>query len=372
MPQLASRKRHSTTDHDQDDEDVSSPEPATQRRRHETPEDNGNASFTQGDVSEDQMVKKMIRLALACEYHRRPIRRADIAEKVLGAEGRKFRQVFNQAQLQLRDVFGMEMVELPARDRLTLQQRRGAAAAKSATQTKTVTSWILVSILPAQFRDPAIVPPSAVPTSAEESKYTALSTLIVSLISLSGGTLPDAKMERYLRRLNIQDNTPLADSELAKTEKLFKKLERDGYVMKTKESSGTGEEDVYWTVGPRGKMEVGDEGVKTLVRTVYGEQTNDEECEDLERRLERTLGVAERAEKSHTGLPEPKKRGRKPRRDAEDEEQGEEEEEDEMHSAFYVLYWRAHARAFASPGRCPLRIVISGVVLSLPQTTLAF
>nr|POE88221.1 hypothetical protein CFP56_11450 [Quercus suber] len=264
MPQLASRKRSSAPARDEDDEDVSSPEPTTQRRRYETPENDdygNNASSTQGNISEDQMVKKMIRLALACEYHRRPIRRADIGEKVLGVEGRKFRQ------------------------------------------TKTVTSWILVSILPAHFRDPTIMPPSAVPTSAEESKYIALSTLLVSLISLSGGTLPDAKMERYLRRLNIQDNTPLVDSELCKTEKLFKRLERDGYIMKTKENTGTGEEDVYWTVGPRGKMEVGDEGVKSLVRAVYGEQEDEEETRDLERRLERTLGVAERAEKINTDLP---------------------------------------------------------------------
>jgi len=71
------------------------------------------------------MVKKMVRLALACEYQRRPIRRADISEKVLGSAGRQFKDVFNQAQLQLRSVFGMEMVELPTREKVTVQQRRG-------------------------------------------------------------------------------------------------------------------------------------------------------------------------------------------------------------------------------------------------------
>lgn len=72
------------------------------------------------------MVAKMVRLALACEYHRRPIRRADISEKVLGSSGgRQFKTVFNQAQLQLRTVFGMEMAELPAREKVTLAQRRG-------------------------------------------------------------------------------------------------------------------------------------------------------------------------------------------------------------------------------------------------------
>lgn len=36
-----------------------------------------------------------------------------------------FKQVFAEAQGMLREVFGMEMVELPARERITLQQKRG-------------------------------------------------------------------------------------------------------------------------------------------------------------------------------------------------------------------------------------------------------
>ena len=71
------------------------------------------------------MVKKLVRLALASEYQRRPIRRADISEKVLGSQGRQFKAVFDQAQQDLRAVFGMELRELPAKDKVTLQQRRG-------------------------------------------------------------------------------------------------------------------------------------------------------------------------------------------------------------------------------------------------------
>lgn len=71
------------------------------------------------------MVKKLVRLALACEYQRKPIRRAEISERVLGTAGRQFKAVFAQTQLQLRAVFGMEMVELPAREKVTLAQRRG-------------------------------------------------------------------------------------------------------------------------------------------------------------------------------------------------------------------------------------------------------
>ena len=44
----------------------------------------GDVGESQTDgTSQEQMVKKMVRLALACEYARQPIRRADI-----GAKGR--------------------------------------------------------------------------------------------------------------------------------------------------------------------------------------------------------------------------------------------------------------------------------------------
>lgn len=110
-----------------------SPEPATQRRRVSAAaaeeEEDGDAyngdSITQADNNADQMKKKLVRLALACEYQRRPIRRADVSEKVLGSQGRQFKKVFEEAQIELRSVFGMEMVELPAREKITLQERRG-------------------------------------------------------------------------------------------------------------------------------------------------------------------------------------------------------------------------------------------------------
>ena len=66
-----------------------SPSPPTQRRRSEYTsesevgiEENGGES--DGEVSGgsvEQMVKKLVRLALASEYSRQPLRRADITSK---------------------------------------------------------------------------------------------------------------------------------------------------------------------------------------------------------------------------------------------------------------------------------------------------
>lgn len=73
-----------------------------------------------------QLIKKLVRYALACEYSRTPIRRDGIKERVLGIHGREFKKVFAGAQKQLRAALGMEMVELPTRDRnlLTVEQKR--------------------------------------------------------------------------------------------------------------------------------------------------------------------------------------------------------------------------------------------------------
>lgn len=111
--------------------DDSSETPATQRRqkrREDTsPEaedsDEGNS---QAATSLNTMVQKMVRLALSSEFARLPIRRADVSAKVLGEQGtRQFKPVFESAQRVLQSVFGMEMIELPAREKVTISQRRG-------------------------------------------------------------------------------------------------------------------------------------------------------------------------------------------------------------------------------------------------------
>jgi hypothetical protein len=79
-----------------------------------------------GPSSTNTMTQKMVRLALSSEYSRLPIRRADISTKVLGEQGsRQFKPVFESAQRELRSKFGMEMTELPAREKVTITQRRG-------------------------------------------------------------------------------------------------------------------------------------------------------------------------------------------------------------------------------------------------------
>jgi hypothetical protein len=44
---------------------------------------------------------------------------------VLGLHTRLFKDVFNRANAELMDVFGMQLVELPKAERVTMRQKRG-------------------------------------------------------------------------------------------------------------------------------------------------------------------------------------------------------------------------------------------------------
>ena len=112
-----------------------------------------------------------------------------------------------------------------------------------------------------------------------------LYTITIALIAISGGKIPEGKLDRQLRRMNADQSTPIGSKD-----KTIAAMVKDGYIVKVKESSGGDEETVDYIVGPRGKVEVGREGVAKLVRTIYGE---DENQDALEKRIQRTLDVAD-------------------------------------------------------------------------------
>ncbi|KAJ5785619.1 MAGE protein [Penicillium pulvis] len=355
------RKRRAA---DPEDSDASQPQHARRRQRSRSAsedEDMSDASHNsaRAPTSLDALVKKMVRFALASEYARIPIRRADISAKVLGEQGKgMFKKVFEQAQRHLREKFGMEMTELPPRDNQTTQQRRAALRTeKPSTSNK---SWNLSTTLPLKYRNSSILVPTKAPSISTESTYTALYTFIIAVIKLNGNRLPEQKLERYLARTNLDQYTPID-----KTERLLQRLCKEGYIVRNREVEG-GEETIEYIVGPRGKVEVGSSGVAGLVREVYGygpeasgtngntngngngsddegpTQAEREVKRDFEVRLRRTLempALTEQAEQTEeppsrsqaNGHREEEEQGprRTSRRAAPVEEESEEEEEEE-------------------------------------------
>ncbi|GLB02981.1 hypothetical protein AtubIFM57258_006451 [Aspergillus tubingensis] len=284
------RKRRAVPDSPSEEDDI--PTPATQRRRVAAAhsEDDGDddddagsddAYDTRAPSSTDVMVKKMVRLALASEFSRLPIRRSDISVKVLGEQGtRQFKTVFEEAQRVLQEKFGMEMMELPVKEKVTVQQRR--AAQKVEKPSSTNKSWIVTTTLPTKYRKPEILLPTRAPM---ESTYTGLYSFIIAVIVLNGGTIHEQKLERYLKRTNTDAWTPID-----RTDRFLQRLCKEGYLVRNRDVDG-GEEVIEYILGPRGKIEVGTKGVARLVREVYGQSEGNERDDEFEIRLARSLGL---------------------------------------------------------------------------------
>lgn len=110
-----------------------------------------------------------------------------------------------------------------------------------------------------------------------------LVTAICTLIYLNGRSLSETKLDRYLRRMNIEVNTPID-----KTEKLLATMCKQGYLNRVKDNTG-GETCWEYHLGPRAKLEIGKSGVVSLVEEVYGIQAP----ENVAERVGKNIGVEE-------------------------------------------------------------------------------
>ncbi|PBP28317.1 MAGE family protein [Diplocarpon rosae] len=287
MPSAA-RKRRAVEEEDSSDEET----PAnTQRRRtqaesddesdDEADEPGNDAMGLDGGEGHSQLVKKLVRFALACEYQRRTIKRADVMEKVIGNQPRgAYKRVWDSAQKILRSKFGMEMVQLTSKEKVTIKEKR--AAQKTRGNSKAPNTYILTTTLPSEYRRPEIKPASNIESEEKEASYIALCTTIVSIIALSpNDSVPNHKLISYLERLNLEVNTAFG-----KKDALLARMTKDGYIYKTIEST-VDDEQIDWRVGARGKAEIGNNGIRGLVREVYGEEAP----KDLDKRLQRSLGM---------------------------------------------------------------------------------
>jgi hypothetical protein len=107
--------------------------------------------------------------------------------------------------------------------------------------------------------------------------------MAITLIIISGGMMPEGKLDRALRRMNADQTTPLGSKD-----KTLSTMVKDGYIVKVKDASG--EESVDYIVGPRGKVEVGRDGIAQFMRMIHGES---EDAVELEKKIQRTLDVAD-------------------------------------------------------------------------------
>lgn len=181
--------------------------------------------------------------------------------------------------------------------------------------------WVLQTIVPDRYRIPEVIGPSRPLEKDEnnrEAAYVGLYTMVIALITIAGGQLPENKLDRALRRMNAEQTTPVDTKD-----KTLALMIKDGYIVRVKDSTN-GDETIDYIVGPRGKVEVGREGFANLIRTIYGDDP-DENPEELEKKIKRTLDIAGTGSGAGPSgeAPTPQVAGRKrgrPRRDEESDD----------------------------------------------------
>jgi melanoma-associated antigen len=180
---------------------------------------------------------------------------------------------------------------------LTAAKRSEKASGPSSTN-----SYVLVTVLPNRYRIPSILCPPETPANKLDKQFTAVCTIAVSLIYLSGGLISENRLDHILfQKMNIS-NTLAAQT--------MQRMIKDGYITKITDNS-SGQESIEYIVGPRGKIQIGEQGVKGFVSGVWGE--DEAENGELDEQLNRALKLAAGPEKKITNVTEqPKKRGRRP------------------------------------------------------------
>ncbi|KAJ2900489.1 hypothetical protein MKZ38_002443 [Zalerion maritima] len=241
-----------------------------------------------------QLSKNLVRYSLSCQHSRTLIRRDAVKDKVLGpSNARKFKQVFEETQKSLRNVFGMELYELPMRDHSHLSAAERKKKVASQAQPKSTNAWILRPTLPPEYRVPAIITPAKAPTAELESSYVGFYTFLIASITIAGGQITHSKLDRILTRMNANINTPMG-----RTADVLVKLQRQGYIDKITDKNQGEDDKVNYIVGPRGKAEIPMPALAKVIREIYGNTVNDPEFEE---RLAISLGLPRLGAASRSG-----------------------------------------------------------------------
>ncbi|RHZ56349.1 hypothetical protein Glove_402g46 [Diversispora epigaea] len=224
----------------------------------------------------DRKVKEVVRLALACELRKVPLRREEVVRKVLADHSRAFPVVLSKAREKLSDIFGMDLVEMPTKEKPTSARRRVTKKENASAK-----SFMLRNTLPKKLREVNLINWD----KNQELEKMGLLTVILSLIHVNGRILSDDQLNHYFRRLRLGDE-PL------NTTKLIATFIKQGYLNKQKvtaiENSRTSEKDpVEYRWGPRAKIEFSESSICDFIKGVYG----DDALPDLPKQIERASGL---------------------------------------------------------------------------------
>lgn len=199
----------------------------------------GIFSFPDMATTSEEDVHALIRLALACEASKRPVRREDVISLVLGGGPRRsLKTLVAKANERLATDFAMQLVPLPPTSRplstATVAGRRAASAAARQSRDSSLNSlYILVA---KERRTPGL-------TYHKHPERLAYLTVILCLLALSGGEMEEETLRERLASL----------SPLPGPSELMNEWRRQRYLTLGKRTDD--QAITVYSAGPRARLE---------------------------------------------------------------------------------------------------------------------
>ncbi|KAG5440914.1 hypothetical protein PCK2_000069 [Pneumocystis canis] len=209
---------------------------------------------TINDEDLNLMVKNFIRLTLALEHTRTPIKREDIAKKVLlPSHSRSFAVVFKKTQEKLRNIFGMELVELPCKNRYKHMStfKNENSELYCICQKPDTGCWMIACDGCDNWYHGECVKISKIDEELLDKYF-------------SGKF-----QKKYLSHLQIDND--LSTENLDKT---LREMVKKGYIERIEEDTASiNEKEKTYTyfLGQRGKTEIDSQGLATFVEKIHGD-----------------------------------------------------------------------------------------------------
>lgn len=270
------------------------------RTRHENRSSQPDGGFAAlPEEQQDELTQRFIRFMLCRNSRKRPVRRTDLTKHLfrnmenIRSKQNVFRGVMTRAKMNLRKVYGMEVVQLKRNARRMATQRStmlGSASQASGTSSA-VTAYILMSTLPLDMRV----------EDRERLAEIGFLTVVAAMILLTPGCrILEKSLYRSLERVGVfvKDSSGHKQINAGNVKELLEKeWPEQWYLDREKEDN-----DYFFTLGPRLRAEVDDEHLIDFIDAVYsipGDQTSslDETArEELKQRLQEAQCVEDDAE----------------------------------------------------------------------------
>ncbi|KAG0025309.1 Melanoma-associated antigen D2 [Podila clonocystis] len=201
----------------------------------------------------ERKIKDVVRLAVFTSHSDSSLKREDIKSVVGNVSPKMFDAIFLKAQERLRDVFGMELVELTTKGRSGNNAEKGSKA------------YILRNTLPVELVSSGMV------DWEDELEDMGLLMVVLSLIMIRQGAIYESALMAHLRRMNLlSDESPLGDI-TKKMDAYVKRRYVDRLKLEHMDDSGEkAEMELRW--GARARVEIPEENVVQFMKEVFGRE----------------------------------------------------------------------------------------------------